>query len=59
MVDCKVIKKCPKCKKKMLILTNGFGDYNRIQSCDNDKCIFYGIERYCKGTSFKDKEESQ
>ena len=54
MTKCKIIKKCPCCKKKMVALVNGISaDYQERQMCINDKCKFYGIERYCWGTSFK------
>lgn len=55
MTQCKIKKECPNCKKKMSILTQGLtGDYINEQVCNNNKCKFYGIVRFCAGTSSGD-----
>ena len=55
MTECKIIKNCPECKKKMEVLVNGLtNDYQHLQVCNNDKCKFYGINRYCSGTAYGD-----
>ncbi len=37
--------KCPKCKKEMDELNNGFGRETNEIACFNPTCDFYGIER--------------
>lgn len=57
MTECKIIKKCPCCNKRMEVLVNGLkNDYQGLQVCNNDKCKFYGIIRNCLGTAYGEQK---